>query len=108
MYTLRCIFNAIPEQEASEVPISGLVITFDPAWDDPDETISRLREEAAIEVGAMDDRKCAVVVDTSSRAEDKRIYQWVQDLPGVASIQVAFVGFDDQPISSSSTTDPAD
>ncbi|WP_220498165.1 chaperone NapD [Rhodopirellula sp. JC639] len=90
------------------MPISGLVITFDPTSGDPDETISQLRCEPAIEVGVMDHQKCAIVVDTSSKAEDKRIYQWVQDLPGVASIQVAFVAFDDDSTCSSSTTDSAD
>ncbi|MCS7470321.1 hypothetical protein NZK35_27040 [Stieleria sp. ICT_E10.1] len=91
------------------MPISGLVITFDQTFDHPDETLSRLRAEPAIEVGACDRRQCAIVVDTASQADDKKIYQWVQDLPGVAGIQVAFVGFDDDATpNSSSTTDSVD
>ena len=90
------------------MPISGLVITFDQTFDRPDETISRLRAEPAIEVGACDRQQCAIVVDTGSQADDKKIYQWVQDLPGVANIQIAFVVFDDEAIDSSSTTDSVD
>ncbi|QDV42071.1 hypothetical protein Enr13x_19140 [Stieleria neptunia] len=91
------------------MPISGLVITFDQTFDDVGETIAMLRSEPTIEIGARDEQQCAIVVDTPSKADDKKIYQWVQDLPGVASIQIAFVGFDDEAIAdSSSTTDSAD
>lgn len=98
MYTLWCRLNTTPNQEASEVPISGLVITFDHSFENQIDTISALREHSSIEVGARNGHQCAIVIESSSKLDDKKVLQWVHDLPGVADVQIAFVGFDDETV----------
>lgn len=97
MYTLRCIINATPVKEAIQVPISGLVITLDGSPEDDDQTIAHLKAESAIEIGVRSGHKCAIVIDSPSKDADQKLFTWVRDLPGVADVQVAFVGFDDSP-----------
>ena len=104
MYTLRFTFNATPVKEAIEVPISGLVLTLDPSHKDHDETIRRLNVEPTIEIGERSRHKCAIVIDSASKADDQILFTWVRDLPGVADVQVAFVGFDDAPSDQHSTS----
>ncbi len=77
------------------MPISGLVIVLDaPNGPFPD-TLRELRAHAAIEVGEMTDHNIAIVVESTSNQHDREIWQWVQELPGVLDIRIAFVGFDD-------------
>ena len=83
--------------KAIAVPISGLVVVLDsPSGPYPD-TIQKLRAHPAIEVGDISDYKIAIVVDSTCKQHDQEIWDWVQDLPGVLDIQIAFVGFDDEP-----------
>lgn len=85
------------------MPISGLVITLDAATEDHDRTIAELEAEPAIEIGTRSGHKCAIVIDSPSKADDQKLFTWVRDLPGVADVQVAFVGFDDAPTDQHST-----
>lgn len=96
MYTLPCTINATPIRKATEVPISGLVLTFDHAFDQQDDTINLLNAEPTVEVGAHNQQKCAIVIDSPSKAHDQKLFAWVQNLPGVADVQITFVGFDDE------------
>lgn len=77
------------------MPISGLVVVLDaPNGPFPD-TLRELRAHAAIEVGETTDNNIAIVVESPSNQHDQEIWQWVQDLPGVLDIRIAFVGFDE-------------
>lgn len=76
------------------MPISGLVVVLDAPGGPYPHTIEQLRSHAAIEVGEITASKIAIVVDSTSRQNDQEIWQWVQELPGVIDIHIAFVGFD--------------
>lgn len=78
------------------MPVSGLVITFSSDVADHGEIMEQLAAESAIELGTACGPRLAVVVDTPSRDHDRTIWDWVRDLPGVAVVDVAFVGFEEQ------------
>jgi len=84
------------------VPVSGLVITFSSDTADHGKVLEQLAGEPAIEVGEACGPKLPIVVDTDTREQDRTIWHWVRDLPGVAMVDVAFVAFDDE---SEGTTD---
>lgn len=77
------------------MPISGLVITFDRAVAECSSATEQLNDHGSIELGEAKGHKLAVVVETFSKKEDKNIWEWVQNLPFVANVSVAFVGLDD-------------
>ncbi len=77
------------------MPISGLVVVLDAPNGPFPGTLEALRAHAAIEVGEMTDSNIAIVVESTSDKHDQEIWQWVQELPGVIDIRIAFVGFDE-------------
>lgn len=76
------------------MPVSGLVITFDRDAIEFEESLRQLREQPCIELGACQGPRLAVVVDSDSRTNDEVIWRWVHELPGVAMVDVAFIGLD--------------
>ena len=76
------------------MPVSGLVITFETEVSQHQATVEQLRARSAIEIGEASGPKLAIVVDSQSSAEDQEIWHWVHGLPGVAGVEVAFVGFE--------------
>ena len=77
------------------MPISGLVIIFEGPVERAADTLDEIRNHVAIEVGEISDNKCAIVVDTPTADEDRRVWTWLQDLPEVIDVRLAFVGVDD-------------
>ncbi len=77
------------------MPISGLVLVLDAPNGPFPGTLRELQSHAAIEVGETNDNSFAIVVDSISKQHDQEVWQWVQQLPGVIDIRVAFVGFDE-------------
>ena len=77
------------------MPVSGLVITFSSDIADHGKIVEQLSVEPGIEIGDAVGPKLAIVVDTDTRDRDREIWQWVRDLPGVAMVDVAFVGFEE-------------
>jgi hypothetical protein len=76
------------------MPLSSLLITL---RDDGPEAAAALRElerHARIELGLRRGRRVAAVVDTPDAAEDQRLWAWLQELSGVAMVDVLFVYFD--------------
>lgn len=78
------------------MPVSGLVITFSSDIADHGRIVEQLAGEPAIDIGEAQGAKLAIVVDTDSRERDREIWHWVRDLPGVAMVDVAFVGFEEE------------
>lgn len=76
------------------MPVSGLVITFSSHAVDHQESVKLLSNEPTIEIGETNGPKMAIVLDTETRDRDREIFQWIRDLPGVAMVDVAFVGFE--------------
>lgn len=76
------------------MPISGLVVAL---ADDAlgQQSADRIAAAPQIEVGRRTAHKLAVVVETASSDEDRDLWQWLRDLPGVVHVDVVFIGFDD-------------
>lgn len=89
------------------MPVSGLVVSLK---SDPrlrEEAIQAIRGESCIEVGVIAGRKMAIVVDTNSTDDDKRIWCWLGSLPGVAFVDVTMVGYDEPQPTDDSSDGPA-
>jgi hypothetical protein len=56
--------------------------------------LDELRADPRIEIGALRDRRVAVCAVSPTRGEDKRLWQTLQDRPGVSFIDFVFAAFD--------------
>lgn len=84
------------------MPISGLVVSL---VSDPrlrDEAIDKIRAEPRIKVGMMHANRIAIVLDTPTIEDDKRLWSWLSLLPGVVFVDLAMVAFDSSDPPSSS------
>lgn len=77
------------------MPTSGLVITLDSEISDHEELLRSLRADPMITVGVCQTNKCAIVLETESKQQDREYWEWIRSLTGVADLQVAFIGFDE-------------
>jgi nitrate reductase NapAB chaperone NapD len=77
------------------VPISGLVVVFQSGGASHDAAILQLASHPSIQVGKRGKDQVAIVIDSDSVEHDREINTWVQSLPGVTEIRIAFVGIDD-------------
>ncbi len=82
------------------MPISGLVVTLSDNDTERADAIDALRREPRIELGISEleqtvASRIPIVVDTQSNEDDKQVWQWLNDLPGVVFVDVALVGFED-------------
>lgn len=87
------------------MPVSGLVITFEGEVSEYSETVAALASQRQIDLGARQHAKLALVLDTASSEEDKQVWEWVQNLPGVQDVALAFVAFDDSEVPDSEVPD---
>ena len=84
------------------MPVSGLVVSF---TDQPalrEKAMDAIRDEPRIEIGVAKSRRMAIVIDTASSDEDKQLWNWLQELPGVVFVDVVMVGFEESTASGSS------
>jgi nitrate reductase NapAB chaperone NapD len=84
-----------PNQDYGTLPISGLVVIFESSDALNDLVVDQLVNHQYIAVGERADDRIAIVVDSLSKEHDTEIWEWINNLPGVSQIQIAFVGFDD-------------
>jgi hypothetical protein len=78
------------------MPVSGLVVSL---RDDPKsraQALAAISQQTQITMGEVEQNRVAIVVDTTSTQEDKRLWDWLGSLPGVSLLEVAFVGFEQQ------------
>lgn len=80
---------------ASQMPISGLVVTFESSVVEHSATLDELRNIPEIELGTCDGSKLAIVIDSDSKVRDQEIYNTVRELPGVTHVAVAMIAFDE-------------
>jgi nitrate reductase NapAB chaperone NapD len=76
------------------MPVSGLVVTLTDDQERRDSALAAIRREPRIEIGMMEARQLAIVVDTPSGDDDRQLWQWLNSLPGVEFVDVALVGFE--------------
>ncbi len=78
------------------MPVSGLVVSL---RDEPhlrDEALAAIGRQPQITMGLLERNRLAIVVDTTSSQEDRRLWQWLSSLPGISLLEVALVGFEQQ------------
>ncbi|MCA9263469.1 MAG: hypothetical protein KDA60_06450 [Planctomycetales bacterium] len=75
------------------MPVSGLVVSLCDEAGPRAETLDEIGREPRITVGTLTGQRLAVVLDTESADDDRRLWDWLHALPGVAFVDVAFVGF---------------
>ncbi len=73
------------------MPVSGLAITL---MSDPKtrrDALSALESSQYIDVGELVGNRLAIVIDTPDSGTDRDLWQWLNDLPGVAFVDVVSV-----------------
>lgn len=102
MYTLWCILTVaqFPSarpffNEAAEVPVSGLVVTFDAPVARHSVATGALKAIPEVVIGDAAGSKLAIVVDSSNKRRDQEVWNAVRELPGVIDLAVALVAFDE-------------
>jgi nitrate reductase NapAB chaperone NapD len=77
------------------MPISGLVVTLSPQSGEHESVVQQIRNHRHLQAGPRQDLRLPVVVDTPDREADKACWQWLNSLPGVHQVDVAFIHFED-------------
>ena len=77
------------------MPVSGLVVSLSNQPDLRQNAWESMRADPRIEVGLIEAQRVAIVVDTASNEEDKTIWNWLQQLPGVVFVDIVMVGFEE-------------
>lgn len=72
------------------MPTSGLVISTNPDAD-LQSLLAALGSRDGVAHGEPVQGRVPIVTDTASKAEDKTLWEWLWTLPGVASVDVAFI-----------------
>lgn len=76
------------------MPISGLLITLDRDSDKRARALAALQHHHAIDIGEGRDHRVPVVVDTPSSDEDRAVWDWLHEQPGITFVDVVYVHFD--------------
>lgn len=73
------------------MPVSGLVITFAPNADGGRAAWAALDQCPALELGVREGQRVAAVLSTGTEHENKAMWRWLNELPGVDHVDVVFV-----------------
>ena len=73
---------------------SGLVVTLSSNPAKAAEAMAALQRRPEFTFGDRNDRWLPLVMETCSHAESRELHDWVQTLPGVEFVDVAYVNFD--------------
>lgn len=76
------------------MPVSGLVVSLAEEPELRQLAIDAIGRESRIEIGSIHSNRMAIVIDTASSDEDKQLWNWLMDLPGVVFVDVALVAFE--------------
>jgi len=49
-----------------------------------------------VELGPQNDNRIAATIETQSQREDRHLREWIESLPGVTYVDIAFIHFDDE------------
>ena len=77
------------------MPVSGLVVSLAESPELRQLAIDAIDQESRIDIGVIESQRMSIAVDTHSSEEDKELWQWLTNLPGVDFVDVVMVGFED-------------
>ncbi|EMI53971.1 hypothetical protein [Rhodopirellula sallentina] len=81
---------------AFNMPISGLVLTFDSPVEQNQEALDAIKAIPEIDLGQANDRKLAIVVDSDDTIRDREIWDTLQQITSVTNVAIAMVAFDSE------------
>jgi len=70
------------------MPVSGLVLTLSREELCRRKVLAALCEHASIAIGELAAHRLPIVVDTPNSEEDRAIWNWLQELPGVLFVDL--------------------
>lgn len=74
--------------------VSGLVITLSSDETQAAAVIGALDADPRLTVGSRSGRRVPLVAETPGPDEDRVLWGWLREHPGIENVEVAFVGFD--------------
>lgn len=77
------------------MPINGLLINLSDDEVLAAETVDLMRKSGKLEMGELADRYLPVVVEASSVGVSHDVHEWIDDLPGVVSVDVIFASVEE-------------
>jgi hypothetical protein len=77
------------------MPVAGLVLTLDPAPGALQSAQEALSREPRVTLGSPVGAALPVATDTASVAEQDALWAWLQDVPGVHLVTLAWLDFSD-------------
>jgi len=77
------------------MPISGLLISLDRDPARRAEAMDALHQHPAIEIGEGEECRVPIVVDTTSSQEDRAVWDWLHQQPGISFVDVVYVHFEE-------------
>ena len=85
------------------MPVSGLVATLAAENTQAGRTmpthadvIDQIKQHPRFQVGELQDNRLPIVIDTPDKHADKDCWAWLNNLPGVHHVDVAFIHFEDE------------
>ncbi len=78
------------------MPISGLVVTIQRPIECGAEVMRRVQADARFTCGEPCGDRLPLVLEAEDDAAARQAHDWLHSLPGVAHVDVAFVGFLDE------------
>ena len=87
------------------MPVAGLSLTLNQDEALASAAVGQLFARDEIQLGEMEGRYIAAVVDTPGSGESRDLHRWIENLPGVDFIDVVYVGFDDAHSPATATSD---
>jgi hypothetical protein len=92
---LSCEANASVDQQLTcPMPISGLVVTLRNPLQNGGATVRCLEADGRFTCGAPIGARLPLVLEAEDDHAARQAHDWLHSLPGVAHIDVAFVGFE--------------
>ncbi|MCA9726282.1 MAG: hypothetical protein KC729_01265 [Candidatus Eisenbacteria bacterium] len=76
------------------MPISGLVLSLD-STASVDYVVAQIQGDSRLVVGKPSGKRLPLVIDTRDAREDRALWIWLESLPGIAAVNVVYIGFDE-------------
>ena len=77
------------------MPINGLLINLSDDEVLAAVTVDLMRKSGKLEMGELADRYLPVVVEASNVGVSHDVHEWIDDLPGVVSVDVIFASVEE-------------
>jgi len=87
--------------------ISGLVAYLTENQELTSETVLAIAQHPNLELGTQQELRLPLVLETATSAESQAVTDWLNELPGITHVDVAYVHLDEDSSGNSSPDQPA-